>query len=79
MRGLSRFINAVSRCTEPIAPRVVPYFTDASLLLPAWAIRPVLFSAPASRRWRIKPTSTACSAGWRRQNSYGDLIRDWMA
>ncbi len=47
MRGLSRFINAVSRCTlEPIAPRVVPYFTDASLLLPALGDPPCIILGP---------------------------------
>ncbi|STS82730.1 acetylornithine deacetylase [Klebsiella pneumoniae] len=65
---------------EPIAPRVVPYFTDASLLLPALGDPPCIILGPASRRWRIKPTNTACSADWRRaEQLYGDIIRDWMA
>ncbi|SLR20094.1 acetylornithine deacetylase [Klebsiella pneumoniae] len=71
MRGLSRFINAVSRCTLSRLRRAwCPTLPTPRCCCLPWAIRPVLFSAPASRRWRIKPTSTACSAGWRRQNSY---------
>ncbi|VTN22590.1 acetylornithine deacetylase [Klebsiella pneumoniae] len=71
MRGLSRFINAVSRCTLSRLRRAwCPTLPTPRCCCLHWAIRPVLFSAPASRRWRIKPTNTACSADWRRPNSY---------
>ncbi len=82
--GLSRFINAVSRCTlSRIAPRVVPslYRTPRCGRL-HWAIRPVLFPRPrravdgASNRREYRLLSRLAEA---EQLAYGDIIRDWMA
>ncbi len=65
---------------EPIAPRVVPYFTDASLLLPALGDPPCIILGPGEPSMAHQ-TDEYCllSRLVEAEQLYGDIIRDWMA
>ncbi|OUK66173.1 M20/M25/M40 family metallo-hydrolase [Klebsiella pneumoniae] len=65
---------------EPIAPRVVPYFTDASLLLPALGDPPCIILGPGEPSMAHQ-TDEYCllSRLAEAEQLYGDIIRDWMA
>ncbi|HCJ1737748.1 TPA: M20 family metallopeptidase [Klebsiella pneumoniae] len=65
---------------EPIAPREVPYFTDASLLLPALGDPPCIILGPGEPSMAHQ-TDEYCllSRLAEAEQLYGDIIRDWMA
>ncbi|PLL21866.1 peptidase M20, partial [Klebsiella michiganensis] len=64
---------------KPIEPRVVPYFTDASLLLPALADPPCIILGPGEPSMAHQ-TDEYCllSRLEEAEQLYGDIIRDWM-
>ena len=65
---------------RPLEPRVVPYFTDASLLLPALGNPPCIILGPGEPSMAHQ-TDEYCllSRLEEAEQLYGNLIRDWMA
>ncbi|CAI0856144.1 M20 family metallopeptidase [Serratia ficaria] len=64
---------------KPLEPRVVPYFTDASLLLPALGNPPCIILGPGEPSMAHQ-TDEYCllSRIDEAERLYGDIIRDWM-
>ena len=64
----------------PLTPRVVPYFTDASLLLPALGNPPCIILGPGEPSMAHQ-TDEYCllSRLEEAERLYGELIGDWMA
>ncbi|STR71014.1 acetylornithine deacetylase [Raoultella ornithinolytica] len=64
---------------RPLEPRVVPYFTDASLLLPALGNPPCIILGPGEPSLAHQ-TDEYCllSRLEEAEQLYGEIIRDWM-
>lgn len=83
--GDHAWIQAVyQRCQPlhdaPLVPRIVPYFTDASLLLPALGNPPCIILGPGEPSMAHQ-TDEYCllSRLAEAETLYGTLIRDWGA